>query len=145
MSCVAQTSQRDTVASGSPSAGLCRTSTCSGDMAPTAEDTKSLTPGPPDTAATLTPGHTTQNDVEDGDYALASKFYNTEIQATQCADAPKLHKRSCGGQLQDAAHRYCDHAVNHVRCLLCRFPERGMPARVTQQVPAAVRTAAAAL
>ncbi len=38
-----------------------------------------------DTAATLTPGHTTQADTEDGDYALASKFYNTEIQATKCA------------------------------------------------------------
>ena len=40
--------------------------------------------GGTDTAATLTPGHTAQTDVEDGDYALASKFYNTEIEATKC-------------------------------------------------------------
>ena len=39
-----------------------------------------------DAAATLTPGHTTAGDADDGDYALASKYYNTEIQATKCGD-----------------------------------------------------------
>ena len=48
------------------------------------DEASKLTPGPPDTAATLTPGHTTGGDADDGDYALASKYYNTEIQATKC-------------------------------------------------------------
>ena len=51
---------------------------------------KNLTPGPPDTASTLTPGHTTTGDADDGDYALASKYYNTEIQATKCAHNARM-------------------------------------------------------
>ena len=58
--------------------------TSTGAMKAHVDQADQLTPGA-DTAATLTPGHTTQADTEDGDYALASKFYNTEIQATKCA------------------------------------------------------------
>ena len=70
-------------------------------MAP--DPTATITDGPPNTAATLTPGHTTQDDVEDGDYALASKYYNTEIQATKCALA-YWDGCACGDCAHSAAH-----------------------------------------
>ena len=85
-------------------------------------DFDKLTPGQ-DTAATLTPGHVTQTE-EDGDYALASKFYNTEIQATKCADA-KLSPRVHDSIACITTRNLCWHRQTTMLCFRLQVPREG--------------------